>query len=295
MSTFLPAERGATIRMPSTANLMVDSADRDQKRYPDPADFQINKTQSIMNGFFTRIGLTEHIVEWNYPNLNTDLGSDTITFNIGGTDYPVTLTTGFYNVAEALDAVVAAANALPLPGVTLSVKGPTSSLPYTVLAGTAAFGIQNGGLANMLFPGEDPGSQPPSAVWVVLEPDLRAFRYLDFVSDKLTYNQDLKDDATNIANRTVLTRWYFSYDQPPSTDAYGYPILMGYTGFVLRRTFNPPKQIRWDSSMPIGQLEFKVYADPIAAEVWGLPGGLFTGPRWSAHWDWLATLQLSEV
>jgi hypothetical protein len=71
---------------------------------------------------------------------------------------------------------------------------------------------------------------------------------------------------------------------------------MGYTAFWLRRIFNPPKQIRWSAEQPIGQLDFQVYIDPESNATWNLPqGGLLIGPGWSTFWDWLATLQVSEV
>ena len=243
MSQFTPAEKGTTIRQPSTANLMVDSADRNTDVYPDAADFVINKKQSILNGFFTRVGLTEHVLEWSYPNINSDLSNNVLIVNNGTNDFSIVVPSGFYTAKQLLDAVVAAGNALPVTGVTLSVGAPSATQPYASLDGTAAFSIVGGAMASMLFPAI---STPigPSTVIPVLDPDLRPFRYLDFVSEKLTYNQDLKDDATNLQNRNVLTRWYMAFDQPPALDAYGYPILMGYSAFVIRRIFNPPKQIR---------------------------------------------------
>jgi hypothetical protein len=92
-------------------------------------------------------------------------------------------------------------------------------------------------------------------------PDLRRYRYIDIVSSQLTYNQDLKDAATTQIVRDILCRWYFAYDQFADVDQYGFPIFMGYEPFVVRRTFSPPKQIRWDNIQPIGQLSFEVYDD----------------------------------
>lgn len=297
MSTFLPAEKGQTIRQPSTANLMIDSQDRDQIRFTDSADFYINRNQSIMNGFFTRIALSEHVVEWQYPNINSDLSSNSLVVKVGATNYNIVLLSGFYTVESVLAGIVAAGNALSIPGLTLSVVAPTALVPVATLDGTTAFSIVGSGLASLLFPGLGLSLGEASAALTsfgIVDPDLRPFRYLDFVSEHLTYNQDLKDDSTNLAARTVLTRWYFAADQMPSLDGYGYPILMGYNAFTLRRIFSPPKQIRWGNTQPIGQLEFKVYIDPISNETWKLPGALLIGQEWSAFWDWLATLQVSE-
>jgi hypothetical protein len=295
MSMFSPTEKAITIRQPSTANLMVDSADRDTDNYPDAGNFVINKRQSILNGFFTRIGITEHVLEWSYPNINSDLSNTVLIVNNGTADFSIVVPSGFYTAEELLDAVVAAGNALPITGVTLSVTAPSGTNPYASLDGTAPFSIVGGNMFFQLFPALAPPLGPLTS-YNIVDPDLRPFRYLDFVSEKLTYNQDLKDDATNDQTRNVLTRWYMAYDNPPTVDGYGYPILMGYTQFVLRRTFSPPKQIRWSPEQPIGQLDFQVYIDPESNNIWNLPrGGLLIGEYWSAFWDFLMTLQVSEV
>jgi hypothetical protein len=57
---------------------------------------------------------------------------------------------------------------------------------------------------------------------------------------------------------------------------------MGYEPFTLRRTFSPPKQIRWDMIQPVGNLSFELYRD----------GGTIC--PMSSTTNWLATLQISE-
>ena len=82
------------------------------------------------------------------------------------------------------------------------------------------------------------------------------------VSPSLTYSQDVKDASSAEVVRDVLCRWYFDYDEQNMIDGYGYPILMGYKPFCLRRIFNPPKQIRWDANLPVaGIMNFALY-DP---------------------------------
>ena len=117
----------------------------------------------------------------------------------------------------------------------------------------------------------------------IAQADLRPFRYIDFVSTQLTYNQNVKDASTATIVRDVLARWYFAYDQPPTLDEYGFPILMGYSAFCLRRTFSPPKQIKWESNMPVGNLTFQLYNSA---------GELI---ETEADTSWQMTLQISEV
>lgn len=305
MTTFLPAEKGMTIRVPSTANLMIDSADRDEERYPYASDFLINKSQSIMNGFFTRIGTTEVVMDWSYPNINKDLSNNHLTVDISGSTYTAFITPDFYTVEQALLAVVDALNAGAPAGVVWTLN---TALPNGAgLQANATFTLDYSTLLEQLLK-LSPAAFPLTVNAVagvallpigVAQPNLVPFRYIDFTSEQLTYNQDLKDDATNSQNRNVLCRWYMAFDQPPALDGRGFPILMGYTPFFLRRSFSPPKQIRWDNTQPLGQIGFKLFIDENSANFYSLantnfPAGI-TGLLPGSDFDWLMTLQLSEV
>lgn len=262
---------GTQIRVPATANLMLDSRDRagsDTEAW----DFIITKRQSILNGFFTRIGATEVVLEWDKYNIVT-AKNDTLTFNqTGGVTHTVTLSEGFYTVAEVLDGAVEALNAATAAnryavqkvGALYGIVD-TTAVAFTSITGNLAFQMNFTLVADVAFP---------------VAPDLRPYRYIDFISTQLTYNQNLKDATTNTTDQNVLVRWYMSFDNPVPSDQYGFPILMGYQPFYLRRLYNPPKQIAWENNMPIGQLAFQVVDE--------------TGTVITGNGDWLMTLQVSE-
>lgn len=284
------SDKGVTIRLPSTANLMIDSKDRDENRYSSPWDFQINKTQNVQNGFMTRVGTTEVVLEWYEPNIVTP--NNELIVDICGTglvsNQPITLPQGFYSVAEALNYIVQELNDLSgTSGVHFDIT-PLRSLnsEYELLAIGGEFSFGNTFLANQLglYLGPGPGNVPSIALYHGI--DLRRYRYLDFTSSQLTYNQDLKDNSTADINRDVLCRWYMAYDnsQVLDVDEYGFPLLMGYAPFVLRRLFNPPKQIKWDAIQPIGNLSFQVYGND----------GNLVEVEDAGNSQWLMTLQLSE-
>lgn len=253
-----------TIRQPATANLMVDSADRSEGTW---GNFQITRQQSILNGFFNRIGVTELVLEWGEPNIGDNDQEFTIT--VGGTEVNAAIVPGeFYTVEKAIDyikeAVTAAlaAEAAPLNTYTYEYNSqfpqgfwvsdggaPAAPVPHTISVTPLVekLGILSAA-ANQNY-------------HALVNPDLRLYRYIDIVSQQLTYNQDLKDAATTEIVRDILARWYFAYDNQTNLDAYGFPILMGYEPFVLRRIFSPPKQIRWDNIQPVGNLTFQVYDD----------------------------------
>lgn len=278
MVDYMPAEKGVAIRMPSVANLMVDSENRNAASYVSPWQFQITKPQALLNGFFTRIAATEVVLDWFEPNILTGLNDQfTIEVTSTSTSYTVTLKQGTYTVEQALDAIVTELNAAGT-GLTWSITGIGANC---TLSATGAFTITETFLSLKLSFDD---SAPSATNFYLFGPDLRPTRYLDFMSSDLTYNQNVKDGTTNQYDNNVLCRWYFAWDNPPVLDGYGFPILMGYTEFCCRRLFSPAKQIKWEPNMPIGNLNFKVVNDENELPQYELPGT-----------SWQMTLQLSEV
>jgi hypothetical protein len=278
MTDFIPSESGTPIRQPSTANLMISSEDRNAALNPSPWDFQITKKQSILNGFFTRVGTTEVVLNWVEPNIVTGLNDTfTVVKTAGAVSYSVTVPEGFYTVAQLLDTLVVLLNAAGT-GITWSITGVGGNCG---LAGTAAFTIPATTLSELLNI-TDASSGTKS--FISPSPDLRTTPYIDFISSQLTYNQAVKDSATSTGEPQVLCRWYMAWDEQPLIDAYGFPILMGYTPFCARRTFNPPKQIRWSPNQPIGNLAFQVLDEN---------GDIYTNEGLLSSWQ--MTLQVSEV
>jgi hypothetical protein len=255
---------------------MIDSADRGAA-YTSPWNFQIVKNQSLFNGFFTRIGATEVVLEWNNPNIN--IGNNILTFDVSGTaGIELELVTGFYTVASIMNAIVDRLNEATT-AARFAVENLQGLYGIADTAGGGNITVAASPLRTQM--GFDDSTGTPFLT--PLGPDLRPYRYLDFISDQLTYNQNLKDATSNLRDQSVLVRWYFAYDTPTPTDEYGFPVLMGYEAFVVRRLYNPPKQIAWENNMPIGQVAFQVY---------GNDGKLVVNNGENSQW--LMTLQISE-
>jgi hypothetical protein len=289
MVDYVPIEKAMAIRQPSTANLMLDSFDRTTGS---AGNFSIQRNASIMNGFFTRIATTEVVLEWDLPNITANL-NDTFKATIGVTEYTIVLPEGFYTLAQCLDNIVVALNAKAgISGVytfAISQVGGNlyltcvlfgTSTPQSYVLETNTTLIQQLGLRINL-------ASASKQIGLVKQPDIRSYRYLDFVSNQLTYAQDLKDSSTAVGNRDVLCRWYLAWDNPPTLDKYGLPILQGYTQFQQRRLFNPAKQIRWEPNLPIGNLSFQVFFNSAGASGADI---LLDDLRF----EWLMTLQVSE-
>lgn len=279
MVDYVPIEKGMTIRQPSTANLMIDSFDRSAGT---AGNFQITRNASILNGFFTRIGTTEVVLEWNLPNVLTGFNRN-FTLTIGVTEYTVNLAPGFYTVAGALDTIVTLLNAKTgISGVyTFSISNATGSVGLkcvqygTSTAQSFVFETQKTLMTQLGFTYNIASDY--HTVGETGGPDIRIYRYLDFVSNQLTYAQDLKDSSTAVNTKDVLCRWYLAWTGPPNLDKYGFPILQGYSAFQERRLFNPPKQIRWEPNLPIGNLAFQVFYNTVGTLLWSCsPGCAYT-------------------
>ena len=283
-------ERGTLIRVPATANLMIDSDDRDKVRDPSPFQFSIYRSQTIIPGYFSRIGATEVVVEWCQNNINGPT-NDSMDLDVSGTPITISIAPGIYNVAQCLDAVVADLNTQ-----CVSTFGPGAANLFSIVQqnGQVLLKTRNG--TTFEFPTQQPSTlamqldlplgESPEAFAVINCPDLRPYRYMDIVSENLTSVQDVKDATTQTLDRNVLCRWYFSEDTPSGNDAYGFPILMGYERYCRRRIFNPPKQIKWEQNLPVSNLTFACY-DP--------EGNLLQDQGAATSMtNWLMTLQLSE-
>ena len=286
MSQDFGTRPSVTIRPSATANLMIDSQDR-SSTFVSPWDFQIVKRESILNGFFSRIATTEVVLDWCDPNISTALQNNTIVFDLSGTGgnthastQTITLPDDFYTVENAIDEIVAQLDALSgTTGMDFNVNQVNGSVYIDCSGGD--FTVAAGRLQNLL----DLFDQPTSdSIKVGNCADLRPYRYIDFVCLDLTYAQMLKDNSTASYPRDVLCRWYFAEDSQESLDGYGFPILQGYKTFCRRRIFNPPKYIRWDNNLPIGNLKFQVYDD----------SGALLADYAAATSSWLMTLQISE-
>lgn len=280
-------EKGTLIRVPATANLMLDSEDRNSTNWPSCWDFQIQKNQALISGFFSRIGTTEMTLEWCEPNISDNLQNTTMTVDISGVggnthagSHVITFEEGHYTVADALEELVVQLN---------DISGTTGT-SFAIVTGSGQTFIEATGGVWSVDLTEKLAGQIDLNNTILLSfgypncPDLRPYRYLDFVCDQLTAVQDVKDGSTQSAiTHDVLLRWYFAEDAPENTDVYGYPILQGYIPFKRRRIYNPPKQIKWEQNLQVGNLRFAVYT----------PDGVLP-PESDPETEWLMTLQLTE-
>ena len=314
-----------TIRMPSYAILGIDSEDR-FKDYAEaravidgtsfnnsPYDFQITKNESMMNGFFTRLAVTELNFPWTIPNINGQTFEMGVVFTIGAgpeVEYLIELDYGFYTPAEIATEITSQISALdPALAAFVMVYGnPSQSLLNTYDLPVFSYRYPLG--TNVAFlPLVSNSTVYPYPITTKQLFDLMGFtnantvldgstnygrttfcqaiRYIDIVCSQLTYNQALKDTMSQPVARDTLCRLYLG-DGPytgsstlkPSDPNFCPP---GCAPFTIYRQFSTPKFIRWMPNQPIqGNLRFQVYEDSgqLLSEI-GVLGVDLEGSNWS--------------
>jgi len=320
LPSYNATDHGMTVRPSSTSLLCIDSEDRyvsyNASRIGtiSPYNFTINKSESLMNGFMTRVGVTEISFPWTIPNINnkTNIIRVGVTIGAGAVTYQnIGLVTGFYTPAElATSLTTLINNAFVGLGLTLGYGNNNSpSFAYEVTAGntilfeplpynsaTYPYGTQSKQLFDILgFTGDNQLPEEAAAGGFTL---CQAIRYVDIVCPQLTYNQALKDTMSQSIVRDTLCRLYLnsapgiSSTTAPGSDSFCPP---GCAPTIIYRDFMHPKQIQWLPNQPIpGYLQFQVYDDTGDLLDNSLPvvsAATYTNAQSS---DWSMTLQISE-
>jgi len=247
------------IRNPSTANLLIDSQDRNNLANTQSTDFTITKQSNILAGYFTRLGVVEIVLNYSIPNISAKYDTDRFSITLGGVTNVFRIQDGNYTVENVMTFLIQAAQ-LQFPGVTFAFGGAYGALDFSAVDGAGNpvdFTINDTPLARML--GLQIGAD--ISLYEINQPNLipKQLRYLDFVCTQITYQQGLKDASTSNYTRDILYRWNLGWDTPPPFDQDGYPINQGYIPFVQRRYLSFPKMVKWDTQQPIGQLSLQVY------------------------------------
>jgi hypothetical protein len=327
-----------TIRQPSTALFTIDSEDRfatpaqasaaallsPTKANVTPYDFTIRKNESLMNGFFTRVGITEVSFPWAIPNINPKTDGMTVFWdNNDGNDGSgnIFIANGFSRPAEIANQIQLAVRSLNAGLAAFTMVYAAADDPYfTYASNSAGMTISFAPLAynSADYPWPDTTRQLFHLVGMT---DLNKIlnstgitgwtfcqftRYVDIVCYQLTNNQALKDQTSQAVARDMLCRLYLGDANTPGNVPASYLDLSadlqfcppGCAPFTIYRDFATPKQIQWIPNQPIpGFLRFELFDDtgaPLNEILISPPGPPNPNNETAAYLDWSMTMQVSE-
>ena len=323
VSRQITPERGVDIRMPSTALLGVSSADRYENNTQrvlnstSPFSVLLTSGQNFLNGFFTRIALTEVRIPWYLPTLSNRNNYIVLNYFPAGPPGPpqvftLGLTPGWYSpttLAAELQRVIRQVPAAPNGNNGANKPNFTITYNATQYRFEAASNVAGDEFIFLTFPTSDGRTGVyemmnwrnnfVDVVQLSGPPTMLSTEFIDIVCNQLTYAQDVKDGDTGKMSHDVVARVYLAAENT-LTD----PTTLGSAPFVVYRQFATPKQIKWDSNLPVGQLQFDLYDDkgvPLGTRgmTATIAGGIIT-PQPSPDndnslGDWSITLLVSEV
>lgn len=241
-----------TIRMPSTALLTIDSEDRYSgysvaRSLPtSPYNFSINKMESLMPGFMTRIGVSEVVFPWTVPNINIKTRSINFVYSRSGSIVTVAtigLPVGFYTPAQLAtlmqNAIIQTVQpSIDISGFTFQYGQTIRDASNVILAGDIpAFTYATNVITDTIYftpmppnttdyPYSDQTkqlfdvlgfttAQLPSTAYPLGKSKgngiytlCQAIRYVDLVCNQLTNSQSQKDQTSQTVARDMLCRIY---------------------------------------------------------------------------------------
>ena len=285
-------DKAITIRPSSTAVFGVDSDDRysdfaTRRTNPSyPFSIGISRNESLLNGFFTRLAVTEFRMYWTLPNIGAVWGNNTLTYyeSVTPAQHTITIPTGFYDMQDLMGVIEALVQAQGFLPNFIALANADGSSSYSTGDPNLFYWVPPTSKTRTLYdmlnlvntsPAPTPATSQQGGV-----ANLKPTDYIDVISPQLTYNQELKDGSTAPTVRDMLVRIYLddgnrtprktitnlftaggvaNGTQVPQYDPSD--TITGSVPFMLYRQFSQPKQVLWNKAQPIGNLTFELFDD----------------------------------
>jgi len=314
---------GIPIRQPATAILTVDTADRLARTKVN--DLYINKQETLVQGYFTRLALTELNFNWDIPNVNAYNNTMNLVFYYApGLFFPlkISIAENFYGMADLATAVQ---NALNSAIAAVPVLAPLYTMNFIVEPENRQFRLVNTNGSAKKF-GISPlgkvekGSTDLCDVmgFATADPAVEAnivqsgyatmlyTPYFDIVSRQLTKKQNVRDSGTSdTTGQNLLARVYINpfgivpnpaaaiSPAPPEKDA-----ILGAKPFTIHYEFQNPKQVYWDTKEFINVIDLQLL-DNKGRVLYETPTELTLGGSLyrlgSGEANWQLTFQITET
>jgi len=251
-----------TIRQPSFTALLVDSMDRYTNGYPADINQQttssqwvLQSQQYVLNGYFTRLSITQVQFFWNLPTIITGY-NDIINF----TDGSITIPQDWYT-CDSLASTIQTAFATIYMGGTCTANPITgvltfsASVPFSVLTATNLI-LGRAYQTTGVIAGSAKGTGPYTLSGTV--PTMLPTRFISIESRYLTKFQRVKDSSTLTAGQStnILCRIYAF---APATRTPWPPTAQSGlnvdTPFVLSIDYSYPKLVAWDPTEVVSNFD----------------------------------------
>jgi hypothetical protein len=268
---------GIATRPPASAQLLVASTDRynqlfDRLLFPKTsANWILNKQYNILNGYFTRLAITQLNINWNLPTIvegKNDIFN--IIFEDDGveTDISILIPEGFYSGAELADEIETLVKAHP---------DYDNLWLFNVVYGAGNFNFFVANTYEIVFTPQD--LVPPvtaqeiaiNRLYATIGINIDNFdfavtqvggpapmvytRWLDIISSRLTQFQRVKDASTQpqTATTDIIARVYAS---PPNVLCNGDSFSLPWNTTI---DYNTPKHIKWEVNQAVNNFDIQVY------------------------------------
>lgn len=280
-------EEVQTIRQPAYTALLVDSMDRYTNGYPEDilrqtssSNWTLQSGQYVLNGYFTRLALTQIQFFWNLPTVAVNYNS-AYAFNFSDLGFTyISIPTGWYTPATLATAILnwstGSFNPVPLTGFTCTANAITGVLTFGY---GSAFSIYAPSLTPQgsraippiiyaraqqtagIIPGTAtiiPAGEPGAGTYTIsgTVPTMLATRFINVESKYLTKYQRVKDSSTltNGQSTNILCRVNAF---APSTRT-PWPALVADTPFVVAMDFATTKLINWSPEEVISNFDISL-------------------------------------
>jgi hypothetical protein len=281
-----------TARQPASAHLLIDSLDRYPNGSPttnyfglSSSDWTLQLPQYVLNGFFTRLAVTQIQFQWNLPTIITGY-NDQFIITQNAIPSIGTIPQGWYSpttLASAITAALAAASTPPAAAVTAAYN-PLSET-FVLTSATAIrippTTIDGGGTTNArasrfgLTSGLQYTGIPASGGATTLSggvPTMLATRFIDLRSIYLAKNQRVKDVTTlpqNIVS-DIIARIYATAPNTTTTASASSPFQMPW---IMNISYPVPKYIRWNAEEPVSNFSLQLLDDNGQPLPWSVTAG----------------------
>ena len=260
-----------TIRQPSYTALLVDSMDRYPNGYPDDvttqtssSEWTLQAAQYVLNGYFTRLSLTQIQFFWNLPTIIVGYNNNYGMFYGGGLGFlPISIPTGWYSPATLATTILAWSTGTfgpPLTGLTCVANPITGVLTFGY---TEEFYILTPTLASAqvtsrpcpsiqyarsyqtagIIPGQAVPVEGGTYALTGTLPTMLATRFINLESKYLTKHQRVKDSSTLLSGQSTNILCRINAFAPSTRTPW--PPSSAETPFVVSIEYSTAKLINW--------------------------------------------------